>query len=275
MFFVQLTVYNYKGGPCYRCLYPVPPPPETVTNCSDGGVLGVGEFCPPPTFFYENNTLFVTFSTLIQVPGIMGCFQALEVLKIASGQGRILYFSVPHSNLLKPPLCHFVSLFWFLLPSHCEISTVKCWNRFYCINVLCMSDKTNRNIAFKEKNAIVFRNGCGFFVLSLIFRLIVENRRSLSWLLHCIIIQMLTSGHDASFREIHCFSLTKLPNVAILTLPVGKNLFRHLFLDCLSQLPAVSTCWCLMLRISDSGPSGSGPNRLAVRCVEKIPAWPG
>nr|XP_057946037.1 adenylyltransferase and sulfurtransferase MOCS3 isoform X2 [Doryrhamphus excisus] len=58
----QLSVYNYDGGPCYRCLYPVPPPPETVTNCSDGGVLGV-------------------------VPGIMGCFQALEVLKIASGQG--------------------------------------------------------------------------------------------------------------------------------------------------------------------------------------------
>ncbi|KAJ0062733.1 hypothetical protein NL108_004379, partial [Boleophthalmus pectinirostris] len=61
----QLTVYNYKGGPCYRCLYPVPPPPETVTNCSDGGVLGV-------------------------VPGIMGCLQALEVLKIASGRGCIL-----------------------------------------------------------------------------------------------------------------------------------------------------------------------------------------
>ncbi|XP_029900633.1 adenylyltransferase and sulfurtransferase MOCS3 [Myripristis murdjan] len=58
----QLTVYNYRGGPCYRCLYPRPPPPETVTNCSDGGVLGV-------------------------VPGIMGCLQALEVLKIASGQG--------------------------------------------------------------------------------------------------------------------------------------------------------------------------------------------
>lgn len=58
----QLTVYNYRGGPCYRCLYPSPPPPETVTNCSDGGVLGV-------------------------VPGIMGCLQALEVIKIASGQG--------------------------------------------------------------------------------------------------------------------------------------------------------------------------------------------
>ncbi|KAK3580380.1 hypothetical protein CHS0354_001496 [Potamilus streckersoni] len=58
----QLTVYNYMGGPCYRCLYPKPPPPETVTNCSDGGVLGV-------------------------VPGIIGCLQALEAIKILTGQG--------------------------------------------------------------------------------------------------------------------------------------------------------------------------------------------
>ncbi|KAM4772508.1 adenylyltransferase and sulfurtransferase MOCS3 [Rhinophrynus dorsalis] len=56
----QLTVYNYQDGPCYRCLFPTPPPSETVTNCADGGVLGI-------------------------VPGIMGCIQALEVLKIASG----------------------------------------------------------------------------------------------------------------------------------------------------------------------------------------------
>ncbi|XP_072271935.1 adenylyltransferase and sulfurtransferase MOCS3 [Pyxicephalus adspersus] len=57
----QLTVYNHEGGPCYRCLFPIPPPPETVTNCADGGVLGV-------------------------VPGIMGCLQSLEVLKLASGK---------------------------------------------------------------------------------------------------------------------------------------------------------------------------------------------
>ncbi|KAJ3024214.1 Molybdenum cofactor synthesis protein 3 [Thoreauomyces humboldtii] len=58
----QLTVYNHEGGPCYRCIFPSPPPPETVTNCSDGGVVGV-------------------------VPGIIGCMQALEVIKIASGIG--------------------------------------------------------------------------------------------------------------------------------------------------------------------------------------------
>jgi len=56
----QLTVYNFKGGPTYRCLYPEPPPPSAVTNCSDGGVLGA-------------------------VPGVIGCLQALETVKILSG----------------------------------------------------------------------------------------------------------------------------------------------------------------------------------------------
>ncbi|CAH2224708.1 adenylyltransferase and sulfurtransferase MOCS3 [Pelobates cultripes] len=55
----QLTVYNYQGEPCYRCLFPNPPPPETITNCADGGVLGI-------------------------VSGIIGSLKALEVLKIAS-----------------------------------------------------------------------------------------------------------------------------------------------------------------------------------------------
>lgn len=57
----QLTVYNYdKNTPCYRCLFPTPPPPGTVTNCSDGGVLGV-------------------------VPGIIGSIQAMEAIKLAVG----------------------------------------------------------------------------------------------------------------------------------------------------------------------------------------------
>ncbi|KAJ3072795.1 Molybdenum cofactor synthesis protein 3 [Podochytrium sp. JEL0797] len=58
----QLTVYNYNNGPCYRCIFPTPPPPETVRNCSESGVLGV-------------------------VPGIIGCFQALEAIKIITGMG--------------------------------------------------------------------------------------------------------------------------------------------------------------------------------------------
>lgn len=39
----QLTVYNYNGGPCYRCLFPEPPPSVTVMNCGDAGVLGAGK----------------------------------------------------------------------------------------------------------------------------------------------------------------------------------------------------------------------------------------
>lgn len=57
----QLTIYNYKDSPCYRCLFPDPPPPETVKNCADGGVLGV-------------------------IPGLIGSLQALEVVKIVIGQ---------------------------------------------------------------------------------------------------------------------------------------------------------------------------------------------
>lgn len=56
----QITVYGYHGGPCYRCMFPVPPPAHTVTNCADGGVLGV-------------------------VPGIIGNLEALEIIKIILG----------------------------------------------------------------------------------------------------------------------------------------------------------------------------------------------
>jgi adenylyltransferase/sulfurtransferase len=37
----QCTVYGYKGGPCYRCLFPEAPPPKAVQNCADGGVVGM------------------------------------------------------------------------------------------------------------------------------------------------------------------------------------------------------------------------------------------
>ena len=61
----QLTVYNYQDGPCYRCMYPSPPDPDTVTNCSDGGVIGA-------------------------VPGIIGSLQALETIKIITKAGVVL-----------------------------------------------------------------------------------------------------------------------------------------------------------------------------------------
>jgi molybdopterin/thiamine biosynthesis adenylyltransferase/rhodanese-related sulfurtransferase len=61
----QLTVFDTPAGPCYRCLYPTPPPPELAPGCSVAGVLGI-------------------------VPGIMGMLQANEVLKILLGIGETL-----------------------------------------------------------------------------------------------------------------------------------------------------------------------------------------
>ncbi len=61
----QVSVFNYKDGPNYRCLFPEAPEPNTVPNCSEIGVLGV-------------------------LPGIIGALQANEVLKIICGIGEVL-----------------------------------------------------------------------------------------------------------------------------------------------------------------------------------------
>jgi molybdopterin/thiamine biosynthesis adenylyltransferase/rhodanese-related sulfurtransferase len=62
----QASVFApHLGGPCYRCLYPEPPPPGLVPSCAEGGVLGV-------------------------LPGIVGCIQATEILKLALGKGSSL-----------------------------------------------------------------------------------------------------------------------------------------------------------------------------------------
>jgi len=61
----QVSVFNYKGGPTYRCLFPEPPKPESVPSCSDVGVLGV-------------------------LPGLIGTQQANEVIKIILDIGEPL-----------------------------------------------------------------------------------------------------------------------------------------------------------------------------------------
>jgi adenylyltransferase/sulfurtransferase len=61
----QASVFATKGGPCYRCLYPEPPPPGLVPSCAEGGVLGV-------------------------LPGIVGTIQATEAIKIVTGAGQTL-----------------------------------------------------------------------------------------------------------------------------------------------------------------------------------------
>ncbi len=61
----QLGVFNYNDGPCYRCLYESPPPEDLTPNCAVAGVLGV-------------------------LPGVMGCLQATEVIKIILRKPKIL-----------------------------------------------------------------------------------------------------------------------------------------------------------------------------------------
>jgi adenylyltransferase/sulfurtransferase len=72
MFEGQATVYlpaqpelGIEGGPCYRCLYPDPPPPGEVPSCAEAGVLGV-------------------------LPGIVGSLQAIEAIKLILGIGESL-----------------------------------------------------------------------------------------------------------------------------------------------------------------------------------------
>ncbi len=61
----QASVFACAPGPCYRCLYPEPPPPGAIPNCAEGGVLGV-------------------------LPGIIGVIQATEAIKLILGKGELL-----------------------------------------------------------------------------------------------------------------------------------------------------------------------------------------
>jgi adenylyltransferase/sulfurtransferase len=61
----QATVFGYDDGPCYRCLYPEPPPPGLVPSCAEGGVLGI-------------------------LPAVVGSIQATETVKLILGKGENL-----------------------------------------------------------------------------------------------------------------------------------------------------------------------------------------
>jgi molybdopterin/thiamine biosynthesis adenylyltransferase/rhodanese-related sulfurtransferase len=80
----QTTVFKPKEGPCYRCLFPEPPPPELAPSCAEGGVLGV-------------------------LPGIVGSLQASEALKLLLGigdtlAGRLLLFDALETTFTEVAL---------------------------------------------------------------------------------------------------------------------------------------------------------------------------
>ncbi len=72
----QVSVFDAKRGPCYRCLYPEPPPPGAVPSCAEGGVLGI-------------------------LPGIVGSLQAAEAIKVLLGRGQPLIGRLMLIDVLK------------------------------------------------------------------------------------------------------------------------------------------------------------------------------
>ncbi len=72
----QATVFYADRGPCYRCLFPEPPPPGAAPSCAEAGVLGV-------------------------LPGLVGCVQALEAMKLILGAGRPLIGRMMHFDTLS------------------------------------------------------------------------------------------------------------------------------------------------------------------------------
>jgi len=72
----QASVFDASKGPCYRCLYPEPPPPGAVPSCAEGGVLGI-------------------------LPGTIALVQATETIKILTGLGEPLYGRLLHYDALE------------------------------------------------------------------------------------------------------------------------------------------------------------------------------
>jgi adenylyltransferase/sulfurtransferase len=72
----QASVFDVPRGPCYRCLYPEPPPPGAVPSCAEGGVLGI-------------------------LPGTIGLVQATEALKLVTGLGEPLVGRLLHYDALE------------------------------------------------------------------------------------------------------------------------------------------------------------------------------
>lgn len=75
-FDAQLSVFHYQQGPCYQCLYPAPPPEHLSPNCSLSGVLGV-------------------------LPGVAGCLQAMEAIKVILGSPGVLSGTLLSMDLLN------------------------------------------------------------------------------------------------------------------------------------------------------------------------------
>lgn len=147
----QLTVYNAGDAPCYRCLYPSMPPSETLQSCNDSGMyhffyllyMYIYNIIIYYLYIYTN----IPIGVLGIIPGIIGCLQALETLKILMGMPlekclvkRLLVFDGTSTNFRiiklrsKNPNCIVCSnkkilkpielSNWYNLPIKCSINNL-------------------------------------------------------------------------------------------------------------------------------------------------------
>ncbi len=119
----QVSVFNYQGGPTYRCLFPNMPAANEIPNCNEHGVLGI-------------------------IPGIVGNFQALEVVKILTGigevlSGKLLLYNGLEQNIRKIKFsCN---------PMNLKIEALQSEYAFDCLSNLNSIDASDFGVLYQSK----------------------------------------------------------------------------------------------------------------------------
>jgi len=139
----QASVFYAKEGPCYRCLYPEPPPPGLVPSCAEGGVLGV-------------------------LPGVIGTIQATEAIKLIIGQGEsligrlLLYDALEMSfrtlKLRKNPDC-------LVCGEHPSVTELIDYDAFCGVTPHEVEAEQGMEITVRELKAQLERNGQNLVVI--------------------------------------------------------------------------------------------------------------
>ncbi len=139
----QASVFYAKQGPCYRCLYPEPPPPGLVPSCAEGGVLGV-------------------------LPGVIGTIQATEAIKLIIGQGepligRLLLYDALEMSFLtlklhKNPDCP-------VCGEQPTVTTLIDYDEFCGVTPHQVQAEQGMEITVKELQALLERDGQNLVVI--------------------------------------------------------------------------------------------------------------
>nr|UNJ16378.1 molybdopterin biosynthesis protein [Boldiaceae sp.] len=177
----QLTVFNYQGGPNYQNLYPIQPPNHLIPSCSEGGILG-------------------------PLAGVIGSLQAIEVLKIILGIGKVLNGKLLVYDALKIKFIYI---------------SINCAKYFIKSNI------TNRISLYNFHKIIIKNNLKQLLLLSSGNHIIIDVRTSHEYNLL----------HNYNAINIPLSRIQKLENLIFLLKQIKKN--KHLIIYCQSQSRSV------------------------------------